>query len=327
MLKVKNLTVSFQFDDGKKYKAIEDVAFSLKAGQTLGLVGESGCGKSVTALSILRLLPRPTATIESGDIIFDEQNLATLAPELLRKIRGRRISMIFQEPMTALNPVLKIYKQIAEIYAIHFPELSNAEVKTEIEEIFKRVGISDIENKLNSYPHELSGGLRQRVMIAMALACRPEILIADEPTTALDVTIQAQILDLLRELQRDLGMAILFITHDLGVVSEMCQDVAVMYAGEIVEYGTSESIFKQPQHPYTNGLLRSIPTLDTPPRVALAVIKGQVPSLGKMPPGCRFQDRCERVQDLCRIQKPELLPHGSTVARCHFPVGLGANNG
>ncbi len=321
MLHVKNLGVSFQDDAGRSFSAIEGVSFDLKAGETLGLVGESGCGKSVTALSILRLLPKPTAEITSGEILFDGSDILTMTPESLRKIRGRRISVIFQEPMTALNPVIKIHKQIAEVYKIHFPELTAQEIQKEIEVIFKRVGISDVENKLNSYPHQLSGGLRQRVMIAMALACRPEILIADEPTTALDVTIQAQILDLLRTLQKEFGLAILFITHDLGVVSEMCHEVAVMYAGEIVEYGKRKDIFSNPQHPYTSGLLHSIPTLATAPRTVLPVIKGQVPSLMAMPKGCRFQDRCPHVQDICRKSKPELKPHLETLSRCYFPLG------
>jgi oligopeptide/dipeptide ABC transporter ATP-binding protein len=303
ILQVKNLVTSFKTETGP-VKAVDGVSFSVQKGKTLGIVGESGCGKSVTSLSIMRLLPKPAGKIETGEILFNDNDLAKLAPEDMRKIRGNRISMIFQEPMTALNPVHRIHKQLGEIYGLHFPKMSKAEARNASVGLLDKVGISDPEQRLQEYPHQLSGGIRQRVMIAMALACRPEILIADEPTTALDVTIQAQILALMKSLQQETGMSIIFITHDLGVIAETCDDVVVMYAGTIVERAPVIELFQSPRHPYTKGLLQSIPRLDIPPKQILLTIEGMVPDLQDIPEGCRFQNRCRYVEERCRYTPP-----------------------
>lgn len=305
ILNINDLTTSFNTEAGK-INAVEDVSFSLKKGKTLGLVGESGCGKSVTALSILRLLPKPIGNIEKGEIIYKNKNLIELTPDEMHKIRGAHISMIFQEPMTALNPVHKIGKQLEEIFLLHFNDLTNDEIKDRSIELIKKVGIPDPEKRINEYPHQLSGGMRQRVMIAIALACKPDILIADEPTTALDVTIQAQILELIKNLQEETGMSILFITHDLGVIAEVCDDVVVMYAGKLAEVASSKDLFNNPKHPYTQGLLSSIPRLDDKRKIKLNVIKGMVPSLYEISNGCRFQNRCPYAFELCKKTPPPM---------------------
>ena len=304
LLEVKNLVTSFKTERGL-IRAVDSISFSIGKGQTVGLVGESGCGKSVTSLSILRLIQSPPGKVESGEINFDGKNLLNLSPDEMRKIRGNRISMIFQEPMTSLNPVFTIGDQISEVFRIH-RGASKAEARAKSIEMLKLVKIPAPESRIDDYPHQLSGGMRQRIMIAMALACRPELLIADEPTTALDVTIQAQILDLMAQLQQELNMAILLITHDLGVVAEVCDYVLVMYAGKIAEQGPVREIFKDPKHPYTAGLLRSIPRLGKKVE-RLPTIEGSVPSLANLPKGCRFQDRCSHVMDKCRAQEPALI--------------------
>ena len=304
ILEVRNLVTSFQTEDGR-VKAVDDVSFSVAKGKTLGIVGESGCGKSVTSLSIMRLLPKPAGQIDRGSILFKGENLLNLAPEEMHRIRGNKISMIFQEPMTALNPVYRAGRQLGEVYKLHFPQMTQSEIVNNSVDILTKVGIPDPEKRMNEFPHQLSGGMRQRVMIAMALACNPDILIADEPTTALDVTIQAQILDLMRALQQTTGMTIIFITHDLGVTAEMCDNVLVMYAGKVVETAPVVELFKNPKHPYTHGLLSSIPRLDSPRKVKLSTIEGFVPSLTEMPSGCRFQNRCSYAQLICKTQVPQ----------------------
>jgi peptide/nickel transport system ATP-binding protein len=302
LLEVQNLQVSFTLNTDAAadrrsqvttVRAVDDVSFRLDAGSIMGLVGESGCGKSVTALSLMRLLPQPTGRITGGRILFKGQDLAACSPREMAKNRGNRMSMIFQEPMSALNPVQTIGAQLAEVFELHRPQLTLSQIRSASCELLEQVSIPDPVNKLRDYPHQLSGGMRQRVMIAMALACEPDVLIADEPTTALDVTIQAQILDCIRSLQQRKGMAVLFITHALGVVADLCDTVAVMYAGKIVESASVESLFSQPQHPYTRGLLRSIPRLDGARKVALPVIPGNVPGLTELPAGCRFSTRCD----------------------------------
>ena len=277
---------------------------ALKKGQTIGIVGESGCGKSVTALSIMGLLPHPYGRVTAGEIIYNHQDITKLAPEQLYKLRGNHISMIFQEPMTALNPVHTIGQQLCEVYVLHRPELSKKQRRVEALTMLKMVGIPAPKSRFNAYPHELSGGMRQRIMIAMALVCKPDILIADEPTTALDVTIQAQILELMKALQNETGMAIILITHDLGVVAETCDDVVVMYAGNAVEQANVYELFANPRHPYTQGLLASIPKLDDIAKQRLTTIEGSVPSLTDMPQGCRFSNRCPHSRAQCEVSQP-----------------------
>lgn len=325
LLSVDNLCVSFKQQVGST-QILDRVSFDLEAGKTLGIVGESGCGKSVTALSIMRLLPQPTGTIDSGAIRYNQQNLATLPAADMRSIRGKKIAMIFQDPMTALNPVHPIGKQLGEVYQLHFPDYDKKQRRQSAIQLLQKVGISEAEERLKAYPHQLSGGMRQRVMIAMALACKPDILIADEPTTALDVTIQAQILQLIKQLQADTGMAIMFITHDLGVIAELCDDVVVMYAGRVIEHSTVTDIFARPRHPYTRGLLNSIPRLDATPKTLLHTIPGQVPAIGDMPAGCRFSNRCSYTDQQCQQQSPDLInvtedqPSARhTVACFHWP--------
>lgn len=301
ILSVENLNTSFDTENGS-VQILSNVSFNLKRGQTLSIVGESGCGKSVTSLSIMRLLPRPSGVIKSGKITFEGQDLLQLNPYEMHNIRGKKISMIFQEPMTALNPVKKIGKQIAEIYELHFPEYNKKVILKKSIELLKEVGIPLPEKRLNEYPHQLSGGMRQRVMIAMALACKPDIIIADEPTTALDVTIQAQILRLLKKLQKEYNTSIIFITHDLGVVAKISDEVIVMYCGEVVEKNKVDELFKNPKHPYTKGLLSSIPRLENTPKSHLQTIEGMVPPLSNLPAGCRFQNRCPYVEDKCKKQ-------------------------
>lgn len=305
VLAVRDLSAGFQTDDG--YVGVLDrVSFDLAQGETLGLVGESGCGKSITALSIMRLLPKPAGRITGGEILFKGRNLLALPVEDMYAIRGRRIAMIFQEPMTALNPVYRIGRQLAEVYNLHFPQMDKDAVREACLKMLEKVGIPAPEKRFYEYPHQLSGGMRQRVMIAMALACKPDILIADEPTTALDVTIQAQILSLMQDLQREIGMSIILITHDLGVVAQMCDEVVVMYAGRAVEEAEVHNLFRRPRHPYTKGLLDSIPRLEHPPKSELSVIRGVVPNLDKMPSGCRFRDRCDHATGDCGKIVPAL---------------------
>jgi peptide/nickel transport system ATP-binding protein len=283
----------------QRWPVLQDISLQIGAGEMLGLVGESGCGKSITALSILRLLPQPTVRIDSGAIYFGEQNLLTLAAAPLRALRGDRIAMIFQDPMTALNPVQTIGRQIEEVLLLHRPQWNAQQRRHRIIELLERVRIPAPAERLDAYPHQLSGGMRQRVTIAMALACEPQLLIADEPTTALDVTVQAQVLDLIKELQREMGMAVLLITHDLGVIAETCERVAVMYAGRIVEQASTAQLFAQPHHPYTRGLLASLPARSAAPRQMLATIGGQVPDLGARQAGCVFSNRCYARTDIC----------------------------
>lgn len=305
-LDIQNLKVSFSTPKGK-LTAVNGISFHLNQGETLALVGESGCGKTVSALSILRLLPEPPAEILSGKILFSGQNLLSLNAKALQNIRGRSISMIFQDPMTSLNPVLTIGEQMAETLLRH-TTMNRQEALKKSADLLGRVELPSPEEKLKHYPHQLSGGMRQRVMIAMALACAPRVLIADEPTTALDVLIQAQILELLENLKKDTGMSILIITHDLAVVAEIAQRVLVMYAGEIVESGPARTLLNNPLHPYTKGLIASIPKLGTIKKAGarLEEISGNVPSLDQRPSGCAFHPRCAWAIEKCKTQKPEL---------------------
>ena len=309
ILEVKNLQTSF-FTDRGEVKAVDHVNFDLYKGKTVGIVGESGCGKSVTSLSIMRLIPNPPGKIVGGEILYKGQDLLKLSLEQMRKIRGNEISMIFQEPMTSLNPVFTIGNQLIEAILLH-QDLSKSGARDKAVEMLKLVGIPAPDKRIKDYPHQLSGGMRQRVMIAMALSCNPQILIADEPTTALDVTIQAQILDLLRDLQQKVGLSLMLITHDLGVVAEMAHEVVVMYAGKVAERAPVKEIFANPKHPYTQGLLNSIPVLSKDPtgrikKTRLEPIPGIVPSLLELPVGCRFQERCKYVTAECKGVEPEL---------------------
>jgi oligopeptide/dipeptide ABC transporter ATP-binding protein len=318
LLAVESLTIAFESEAGPR-RVVEQASFDLDAGRTLGLVGESGCGKSVTAMSIMRLLPSPPSRVLGGRIMFEGKDLLALPAAAMRAIRGDRIGMVFQEPMTSLNPVLSIGFQIEEVLRLH-RGLAGAAARRQALEMLGHVGIGAPERRLAQYPHQLSGGLRQRVMIAIALVCRPQLLIADEPTTALDVTIQAQILDLLRRLKRELGMALLLITHDLGVVAEMCDTVAVMYAGRIVERAGAAALFRHPRHPYTHGLLAARPRL-VPKGGKLPTIAGTVPPPGRRAQGCSFAERCPRVLARCRDERPALTPAGEGQwAACWNPV-------
>ncbi len=304
LLEVKNLRTYFRTEDGVA-RAVDGVSFSVDRGETLGVVGESGCGKSVTALSVMGLIPSPPGTIEGGEILFDGDDLTTYSDDQLRKVRGNDVSMIFQEPMTSLNPVFTIGDQIDEAILLH-QGVTKEEARKRAIEMLKLVGIPAAEQRYSEYPHQLSGGMRQRVMIAMALSCNPKLLIADEPTTALDVTVQAQILELMNKLQEELGMGMMMITHDLGVIAEVCDRVAVMYAGKIVEYADVDPIFYSPRHPYTIGLLNSIPRLGD--RVEkLATIEGTVPPPTDWPKGCHFCTRCQWADDLCWNDEPQLV--------------------
>ncbi len=322
LLDVRDLVTEFRTASGT-VRAVDGVSFSLAPRQTLGLVGESGCGKSVTALSIMRLIASPPGRIASGAIRYADRDLLALRPAEMRAIRGNRIAMIFQEPMTSLNPVFTVGDQVGEAVRLH-QRKSRAQARAAAIEMFRLVGIPSPEERIDAYPHQLSGGMRQRVMIAMALACRPDLLIADEPTTALDVTIQAQILELLRSLQRELGMSILLITHDLGVVAETCDEVIVMYAGRIVERARTEVLFAAPRHHYTAGLLRSVPSYGEGSaigeRARLVEIRGMVPALTDLPVGCKFVDRCPAAQALCRSEEPALVAIDASWVRCHFPL-------
>jgi peptide/nickel transport system ATP-binding protein len=305
ILRVENLAVSFETDAGP-VTVLDEVSFSVNKGQTIGIVGESGCGKSVTAASIMGLLPQPYGKLVAGDILYQGSSIIDLTLKQRYALRGNKISMIFQEPMTALNPVHTIGRQLVEVYELHKPHFAKKACKQAAIKMLDRVGIADPEIRFDLYPHQLSGGMRQRVVIAIALACEPDILIADEPTTALDVTIQAQILELMRSLQNETGMAIILITHDLGVVAEMCDHVVVMYAGNVVEKADVFRLFEAPRHPYTQGLMNSMPRLDAPSKGMLNAIEGNVPSLMQMPKGCRFSNRCGYRTALCDQSKPSL---------------------
>lgn len=316
LVSIENLCTYF-YVRNQVAKAVDEVSFAIKAGRTLGLVGESGCGKSVTAHSIIRLVPEPPGKIVAGKIMFGRKNLLDCPEAELRKIRGNRISMIFQEPMTSLNPVYSVGEQVAEVIRLH-RGLSRKAARDQVIEMFRLVGIPAAERRLDDYPHQLSGGMRQRVMIAMALACNPELVIADEPTTALDVTIQAQILELLDKLKEETGASILFITHDLGVIAETAQFVAVMYAGKVVEYTDVKTLFNQPRHPYTTGLMESIPVLGKESSDGrLTTIAGMVPSLFDLPRGCLFNNRCPDVFADCRRVEPQMYRVGpDQTVRC-----------
>lgn len=337
LLEIRDLVTEFATEHGV-VRAVDGVSFELLRQQTLGVVGESGCGKSVTALSVMRLIANPPGRIASGSIRYAGKELLSLDDREMRAIRGNRIAMIFQEPMTSLNPVFTVGDQVAEAVRLHQGKIKG-EALAVAAEMFAKVGIPSPEERLDAYPHQLSGGMRQRVMIAMALACKPDVLIADEPTTALDVTIQAQILDLLRSLQSELGMSVMLITHDLGVVAETCDEVVVMYAGRVVERAKTAELFAQPRHHYTAGLLRSVPRVpglgevapaDVPerkpgdPRPRLPEIKGMVPRLWSLPVGCKFSTRCPAVQERCRAEEPKLVQLGASQVRCHFPLEASA---
>ena len=317
LLQVKNLHTCFNTDDGI-VQAVGGVDFSIGRGETMGLVGESGCGKSVTSLSIMGLIPDPPGFMPEGEIIFEGRDLLKLGESQMQKVRGNEISMIFQEPMTSLNPVHRVGKQIGEALHLHLG-FSASQAKERVLKLLAQVGIPDPEQRYGEYPFQMSGGMRQRVVIAMALACQPKLIIADEPTTALDVTIQAQILALMARLQKKLGSSILMITHDLGVIAETVSTVAVMYAGKIVEQAGTKAIFADPKHPYTVGLMNSIPEMGRPVPAdkKLNAIPGTVPSLLDLPKGCSFQDRCDKVMDQCRTREPELITAGDgRLVRC-----------
>jgi len=324
LLEVRNLQTQFS-SDGVSFLAVDDVSFSIAAGKTLGVVGESGCGKSVTALSIMRLVSDPPGRIVGGEILFRGSDLLKLPEPQMREVRGNKVSMVFQEPMTSLNPVFTVGNQIGEAVRLH-QRLDRRAARQRSIEMLERVGIPAPKQRVDSYPHELSGGMRQRVMIAMALVCNPDLLIADEPTTALDVTIQAQILDLIQKLQSETRMAVMLITHDLGIVAETCGEVVVMYAGRIVERAPVKALFARPAHPYTAGLLRSIPSLEkvggaNGANRRLAAIPGAVPDPRRLPSGCRFRDRCNRAIEICsRVDPPLEVKREGQLAACHNPV-------
>jgi len=320
ILKVNNLAVDFTTDKGT-VRAIDGISFEVMPGETLAIVGESGCGKSVSSLSIIGLVPSPPGKIVEGSSIkFNDRELVGLSESEYRKVRGNDISMIFQEPMTALNPVLKISTQMIDVIRLH-NKMSKAEAKARAIEMLETVGIPAPESRINEYPHQLSGGMRQRVMIAMALSCNPDLLLADEPTTALDVTIQAQVMTEMVRLQKKLGMAVILVTHDLGVVAESCQRVVVMYCGQIIEQGPVTEIFANPKHPYTEGLLKSIPVVREHKIPRLPTIEGMVPDLLHLPSGCRFVDRCEYAQEKCKANRPKLSDSKTHQVACFNPIG------
>ena len=322
LLKIRDLAVEFVTEQGV-VRAVDGVSFDVRAGETVGLVGESGCGKTVTGLSILGLIPCPPGRIATGLIDFMGQNLLELDTEQMRGIRGRHISMIFQEPMTALNPVFTVGNQMVDVLRDH-ERLTRRQARAAAIEMLGKVGIPDPGARIDEYPHQLSGGMRQRVMIAMALSCGPKLLIADEPTTALDVTTQAQVLDQIVGLQEEFQMAVILITHDLGVVAEVCSRAIVMYCGNVVESGSIEPLFEQPRHPYTAGLLDSIPRIRADRLGELPVIEGMVPDLLQLPEGCRFADRCGRASARCAESRPQLEKMaGRTSAACFHPIGTG----
>lgn len=312
LLEVKDLKTYFYTDEGV-VKSVDGVSFSVDKGETLGVVGESGCGKSITSMSIMQLIGKP-GKIVNGEIDFKGENLLNKDKEEMRKIRGKEIAMIFQEPMTSLNPVYTVGQQIMEAVLIH-EDMTKEQARERAIQMLDLVKIPDAEKRLNSYPHEFSGGMRQRVMIAMALSCNPEFLICDEPTTALDVTIQAQILNLINELKEKTGTAVMMITHDLGVISEVADNVMVMYAGQVVEYTDVDTVFEKPLHPYTQGLINCIPKLGGQEE-KLSTIKGMVPSFNDMPEGCLFCPRCEYAKDICRKERPEIVDLDGHQVRC-----------
>jgi len=320
LLEVNNLKTYF-FTRGGVVKAVDDVSLTIKPGETLGVVGESGCGKSVTALSVMRLVANPPGKIVGGEINLNGENILEMSQEELTELRGSQISMIFQDPMTSLNPVFTVGYQIAETVQRHRKEVSKDQAWKRAIEMLDLVRISDAKRRAKNYPHEFSGGMRQRVMIAIALACNPKLLIADEPTTALDVTIQAQILELMKGLSKEFNTAVMLITHDLGVVAGSCERVNVMYAGHIVESAPVKQVFETPAHPYTVGLLHSIPRLDDQRGIKLTPIAGQPPDLLNPPVGCPYAPRCPKVQSRCRQERPELMPvgRGEQVAACFYP--------
>ena len=320
LLSVRNLIVEFSTRYGP-VRAVDGISFDVYPNETLGIVGESGCGKTVTGLSLLRLIPSPPGRIVAGEILLQGRDLTKLSEQEMQSLRGNEISMIFQEPMTALNPVLTVGTQMVDVLRRH-RQLTRKQAKVEAIGMLSKVGIPVPDKRINEYPHEMSGGMRQRVMIAMALSCSPKLLIADEPTTALDVTTQAQVLEQIVKLQDEFHMAVVLITHDLGVVAETCQRALVMYCGEVIERAAIESIFETPQHPYTRGLLDSIPRLREKKLDELPIIPGMVPDLMHLPPGCRFADRCARVTDECRLQRPQLDAQatGPSAVACFHPL-------
>lgn len=327
ILEVNNLHVSFHTYGGE-VKAVRGVNFEVKKGETIAIVGESGCGKSVTAQTIMKLIPMPPGEIKEGSIIFNGEEICSKSDDQMEKIRGKEIGMIFQDPMTSLNPTMKVGRQITEGLMKH-QEMSREQAKERAIEMFHLVGIPQPESRVEQYPHEFSGGMRQRTMIAIALACNPNLLIADEPTTALDVTIQAQILELMKDIQKKMGTSIILITHDLGVVADMCDRIVVMYAGKVVETGTLDEIFYRPQHPYTKGLLKSVPRLDTNKNEALTPISGTPPDLLNPPQGCAFCARCESAMKICQDNDPILEKvEGNHEAACwlNHPLAKQAAN-
>ena len=316
LLSVKDLRIHFAAEGGT-VKAVDGINFEVKRGETLGIVGESGSGKTVANLALMKLIPTPPGKILSGSINFHGADILKLSPAELRDLRGKRIAMIFQDPMTSLNPFMRVSKQLMEVTRLHLGH-SKAEARTHAIEMLEHVGIPDAADRMNSYPHEFSGGMRQRVMIAMALSCKPELLIADEPTTALDVTIQAQILELIKELKAETGTSVILITHDLGVVAGMTDHLIVMYAGKVFEQAPTKELFARPGNPYTRGLLRSVPD-PTDDAETLYQIPGQPPDLARLPPGCPFAPRCERAEEICTREFPpfvELTPNHRSL--CHF---------
>ena len=324
LLEVKNLRTHFFTLEGV-VKAVDGVSYDLQAGETLGLVGESGCGKSVSALSVMRLIPDPPGKIVGGEILLEGEDILKVGMDDMREIRGAKIAMVFQEPMTSLNPVLTVERQLTETLQLHMG-MSRQESRSESVNLLARVGIPDPETRVKQYPHQFSGGMRQRVMIAMALSCNPKLIIADEPTTALDVTIQAQILDLMKALTTEFGVALIVITHNLGVVARYADRVNIMYAGKVIERGSALEIYSNPRHPYTLGLLRSVPRLDLPRREKLDPIEGQPPDLINLPVGCSFRDRCRWAIDKCATEAPELMEAGEGhVSACWRHEELGAS--
>lgn len=325
LLSVRNLRTYFDSEDGV-VKAVDDVSFDLQRGETLGIVGESGSGKSVTNLSVMRLIPEPPGRIVSGEILFNGQDLLTLTADDMRRIRGKRIAMIFQDPMTSLNPFMRISRQLMEITELHLG-YSRARARAHAIEMLQRVGIPDAAARVDSYPHEFSGGMRQRVMIAMALSCEPELLIADEPTTALDVTIQAQILELIKRLKEETGTSVILITHDLGVVAGLTDHIIVMYAGKVFERAPTRKLFTTPANPYTKGLLRSVPDPAHERGRELYQIPGLPPDVARLPPGCPFAPRCARVEELCRREFPPLVQLAPDhYSLCHFAEAVYAES-
>ncbi len=317
LLSVNDLRTYFQTEDGI-VKAVDGITFELKKGETLGIVGESGSGKSVTNLSIMRLIPEPPGKIVSGDIIFDGTDVRALSTEEIRHLRGKRMAMIFQDPMTSLNPFLKISTQLMEVTQLHLGH-SKAEAYEHAINMLRTVGIPAPEKRVDNYPHEFSGGMRQRVMIAMALSCEPELLIADEPTTALDVTIQAQILELIKDLKRDMGTSVILITHDLGVVAGMTQNIIVMYAGKVFETAPTNELFATPANPYTKGLLKSVPDPAHEEGTPLYQIPGLPPDVARLPPGCPFEERCDRSEGICKTEFPPFVQiNENHHSLCHF---------